>query len=74
MFEVTELITEMNKSEDKKIFCYVAIFENQLLCWNTDHHWLCERHGGVFRTITIVIYVLSIEKWKSFSRMLHNVI
>ena len=48
MFDVPELITEMNKSENRKIFCYLAIFENQLLCWATDHHWFCERHGGVF--------------------------
>ena len=26
MFEVPELITEMNKSEDRKIFCCLAIF------------------------------------------------
>ena len=47
MFEVPELITEMNKSEDRKIFCYLAIFENQLLFWATDHRWFCERYGGV---------------------------
>ena len=47
MFDVPELITEMNKSEDRKIFCYLAIFESQLLCWATDDYWFCERHGGV---------------------------
>ena len=47
MFEVPELITERNKSEDRKIFCYLAIFENQLPCWATDYHWFCERYGGV---------------------------
>ena len=73
MFEVPELITERKKSEARKIFCYLAIFENQLLCWATDYHWFCECYGGVCLTITIVVYVLSIEKWKSFSRMLHNV-
>ena len=73
MFEVPELITERNKNEDRKIFCYLAISENQLLCW------ACRIITGFanvmevfFRTITIVVYVLSIEKWKSFSRMLHN--
>ena len=45
MFEVPELITDRNKSEDRKIFCYLAIFENQLLC--TDYHCFCERYGGV---------------------------
>ena len=47
MFEVPELITERKKSEDRKIFCYLAIFENQLLCWATDYQWFCERYGGV---------------------------
>ena len=47
MYEVPELITEMNKSKDRKIFCYLAISENQLICWATDHHWFCESHGGV---------------------------
>ena len=64
MFEVTELITEMNKSEDRKIFCYVAIFENQLLCWNTIITGFANVMEVFVRTITIVIYVLSIEKWK----------
>ena len=47
MFEVLELITERNKSEDRKIFYYLAIFEHQLLCWAMDYHWFCERYGGV---------------------------
>ena len=45
MFEVPELITDRNKSEDRKIFCYLAIFKNQLLC--TDYHCFCKRYGGV---------------------------
>ena len=47
MFEVPELVPEIKKSKDRKIFCYLAIFENQLLCWAMDHYWFCESHGDV---------------------------